>query len=142
MKSQGLTETRLSRRLFAAFAVTAIAFVLSSVYSNWLSVEIERQTESLLGNALPSITHLTVAVDDLRDFEAATDDYADQPPGERAPAREHIAELRRDIDSALATSTPERTSCTRTSPRHSAPSTRQSLISMPTSTRGSTSMRA
>jgi signal transduction histidine kinase len=103
MKSQSLTESRLSRRLFAAFAVTAIAFVLSSVYSNWLSVEIERQTESLLGNALPSITHLTVAVDDLRDFEAATDDYADLPPGERAAAREHIAELRRDIDSALTT---------------------------------------
>ncbi len=103
MKSQVLTETRLSRRLFAAFAVTAIAFVLSSVYSNWLSVEIERQSESLLGNALPSITHQTVAVDDLRDFEAATDDYADLPPGERVPAREHITELRHDIDSELAT---------------------------------------
>jgi signal transduction histidine kinase len=103
MKSQMLTETRLSRRLFAAFAVTAIAFVLSSVYANWLSVEIERQTESLLGNALPSMSHLTVAVDDLRDLEAATDDYPDTPPAERAQARRHIEDLRRDVDEELAT---------------------------------------
>jgi signal transduction histidine kinase len=103
MKSQMLTETRLSRSLFAAFAVTAIAFVLSSVYSNWLSVEIERQTESLLGNALPSISHLTVAVDDLRDFEAAADDYPDLPANERDQARRKIEEIRRDVDEELAT---------------------------------------
>jgi signal transduction histidine kinase len=103
MKAQMLTETRLSRRLFAAFGVTAVAFVLSSVYANWLSVEIERQTESLLGNALPSMAHLTVAVDDLRDFEAATDDYPDLPPGERDQARRHIDDLREDIDGELAT---------------------------------------
>jgi signal transduction histidine kinase len=102
MKSQTLTETRLSRRLFAAFAVTAIAFLLSSVYANWLSVEIEHETESLLGNALPSIAHLTGAVDDLRDFEAATDDYPDLPATERESARRHIDEIRRDIDAELA----------------------------------------
>jgi signal transduction histidine kinase len=103
MKSKTLTETRLSQRLFAAFALTTVAFVLSSVYANWLSVEIERETESLLGNALPSIEHLTAAVDDLRDFEAATDDYAELPAEERGAARQNIEELRRDIEGELAT---------------------------------------
>ena len=97
-----LTETRLSRRLFTAFAVTAVAFVLSGVYANWLSVEIERQTEELLGNALPSMAHLTAAADDLRDFEAATDDYPDLPAAERRAARQHIQQLRGDIDTQLA----------------------------------------
>jgi signal transduction histidine kinase len=101
MKSRMLTETRLSRRLFAAFAVTAVAFVLSSVYTNALSVEIERDTDALLGNALPSMAHLTAAVDDLRDFEAATDDYPDLPLAERPSARLHIQNLRRDVDEEL-----------------------------------------
>ncbi|HEX8789873.1 MAG TPA: ATP-binding protein [Polyangiaceae bacterium] len=103
MKAGMLTETRLARRLFAAFAVTAVAFVLSSVYANWLSVEIERQTEELLGNALPSMRYLTLATDDLRDFEAATDDYPDIPAAERMEARRHIDEIRREIDRSLTT---------------------------------------
>lgn len=102
MKPQMLTEGRLSRRLFGAFAITAMAFVLSSVYANWLSVEIERQTESLLGNALPSMAHLSAATDDLRDFEAATDDYPDVPVAERVPVRQRIDELREEIDGELA----------------------------------------
>lgn len=103
MNARMLTETRLSRRLFAAFAVTAVAFVLSSSYVNWLSLEIEHQTEALLGNALPSMAHLTAAIDDLRDFEAATDDYPDVPVAERDGARQHIRELRGDIDAEIAT---------------------------------------
>lgn len=103
MKTGMLTETRLARRLFAAFAATAVAFVLSSVYSNWLAVEIESETEALLGNALPSMEHLTAAADHLRDFEAATDDYPDVPGAEREAQRQHIEQVRGDIDTELAT---------------------------------------
>ncbi len=68
-----------------------LAFVASSAYANWLSIEIGGESRQLTDNALPSIGHLTAAVDGLRDLEAATDNYPELPPGERAPARRELA---------------------------------------------------
>lgn len=96
-----LTESRFSRRLFAAFLLVALAFVASSVYVNWLSFEIGAEAEELTGNALPSAEHLMSAVDDLRDLEAATDDYPDVPPLQRAEARKEIEELWQRLDVEL-----------------------------------------
>jgi signal transduction histidine kinase len=96
-----LTEGRFSLRLFAAFFTVALAFVGSSVYANWLSIEIGFEARQLLDIALPSSEHLMAAVDDLRDLEAATDDYPDLPAGERADARRSIEDLWRRIDREL-----------------------------------------
>jgi signal transduction histidine kinase len=95
-------EGRFSLRLFAAFSLIALAFVASSVYANWLSVEIEGEANALTQDALPSAAHLTRATDALRDLEAATDDYADLAPEEREPARGRIAQLWRIVDGELA----------------------------------------
>jgi signal transduction histidine kinase len=97
-----LTESRFSQRLFAAFLLVALAFVASSVYVNWLSFEIGRQAQELTSNALPSATHLISAVDDLRDLEAATDDYPDVPPDQRIEARQEIEQLWQRLDVELA----------------------------------------
>lgn len=99
---QPLSETRFSQRLFAAFLLVAVAFVGSSVYVNWLSFEIGNEAAGLTGNALPSEERLTAATDDLRDLEAATDDYPDVPREGRAAARAHIDELWRRVDAELA----------------------------------------
>ena len=97
-----LAEGRFSLRLFAAFALIAMAFVASSVYANWLSVEIEGEAHALAANALPSIEHLTRATDALRDVEASTDDYADLPAHLRPAARLHIEALWKAVDSEVA----------------------------------------
>ena len=79
-----------------------MAFVASSVYANWLSVEIEGEAHVLTANALPSVDHLTVACDALRDLEASTDDYADLGPEQRPPARLHIKAMWNVVDAELA----------------------------------------
>jgi len=96
-----LTEGRFSLRLFAAFLSVALAFVGSSVYANWLSIEIGSEARQLIDNALPSAVHLMAAVDDLRDLEAATDDYPDLSPEERTGARRSIEDLWKRIDREL-----------------------------------------
>ena len=95
-------EGRFSLRLFASFSLIALAFVASSVYANWLSVEIEGETHALTANALPSVEHLTTAIDALRDLEASTDDYADLPADQRPAARTHIAATWKVVDAKLA----------------------------------------
>ena len=127
-----LAEGRFSLRLFAAFSVIALAFVASSVYANWRSLEIESETYALTANALPSIDHLTTAIDALRDLESATDEYADMTPAERVPAGptfpgalEGRRRGARDVP-AHCRSSPESTSYTTRSPRRSASSTRPS----------------
>ncbi len=100
-----LAEGRFSLRLFAAFSVIALAFVASSVYASWRSLEIESETYALTANALPSIDHLTTAIDALRDLESASDEYADMTPAERTPAGPHIRELWRVVDAEIGTYT-------------------------------------
>ena len=97
-----LAEGRFSLRLLGAFSLIAVAFVASSVYANWLSVEIEGEAHVLTANALPSVDHLTVACDALRDLEASTDDYADLGPEQRPPARLHIKAMWNVVDAELA----------------------------------------
>jgi signal transduction histidine kinase len=95
------TESRFSRRLFAAFLVVAVASLASSVYVNWRSFAIGTESEALTTNALPSTVHLTAAVDGLRDLEAATDDYPDLAAAHRAVARERIEALWKAVDVEL-----------------------------------------
>jgi signal transduction histidine kinase len=95
------SEGRFSFRLFVAFLAVGLAFVASSVYANWLSIEIGGESRQLTDNALPSIDRLTAAVDGLRDLEAATDDYPELAPPERASARRGLADLWRHIDGDL-----------------------------------------
>jgi signal transduction histidine kinase len=97
-----LAEGRFSLRLFAAFSVIALAFVASSVYASWRSLEIEGETYALTADALPSIDHLTTAIDALRDLESASDEYADMTPAQRVPAGPHIRELWKAVDTELA----------------------------------------
>ncbi len=96
-----LTEGRFTLRLLLAFIAVAVAFVGSSLYSNWLTLKIEGESQSQMTNALPSIDYLTKAADQLRDLEAATDDYADLPPQERAPARLDLQRRWKLIDAEL-----------------------------------------
>jgi signal transduction histidine kinase len=96
------TEARFTLQLFAAFLAVALAFVGSSLCVNWLSFEIGSEAQEITSNALPSSTHLGAALDELRDLEAATDDYPDRSPGERVPARRHIDDLWANIDAELA----------------------------------------
>ncbi len=98
-----LTERRLSTWLFAAISLIAAAFIAASVYANWLSVAIEGGAHDLASNALPSLVHLTAAVDGLRDIEAATDDYADLGLEARPAARARIEVLWRRVDAELTT---------------------------------------
>jgi signal transduction histidine kinase len=98
-----LAEGRFSLRLFAAFSAIALAFVASSIYANLRSLEIEGETYALTADALPSIDHLTTAIDALRDLESASDEYADMTPELRAPARPRMRDLWRVVDVELAT---------------------------------------
>ena len=92
-------RTKFSLRLFASFSLIALAFVASSAYANWLSVEIEQGEHARpRANALPSVEHLTAAVDALRDLEASTDDYADLPADQLPAARTHIAATWKVVD--------------------------------------------
>lgn len=97
-----LAEGRFSLRLFASFSLIAAAFVASSAYAGWLSLEIERESRALTANALPSVGLLTSAIDALRDLEAASDAYADLPPDARDPARARIHDHWHGVDAALA----------------------------------------
>ena len=82
-----------------------LAFVGSSLYANWLSIEIGDEAQQLTDNALPSAEHLTAAVDDLRDLEAATDDYPELRVEERPAARRAIEDLwKKSIRSSTPTS--------------------------------------
>jgi signal transduction histidine kinase len=96
-------ERRFALLLFCAFATIGLAFVASTAYSNWLSFEIDGEAQALTGNALPSVQHLTAAIDALRDLEAATDDYADVQPEDRLPARLRISSLSRLVEAELGT---------------------------------------
>ena len=96
-----LTERRISRRLFAAFAVIAVAFVASGGYVNWLSVRIDDESETLVTNALPSIAHLGFALDGLSGLDATIDEYARLAAAERETARSGIEDLRRRVDTEL-----------------------------------------
>jgi signal transduction histidine kinase len=87
--------------LFAAFSLIALAFVASGVYANWLSADIENETRALTANALPSVGHLTRAIDALRDLEAAADDYADLVPSERASAWQQMSGQWKVVDTEL-----------------------------------------
>jgi signal transduction histidine kinase len=96
-----LSQDRVSLRLFAAFATVALVFMGVTVLANWRSFEIEEQTQEILTNALPSVEHLTAAVDALRDLEAATDDYPELPSTQHEAAREAIDGLWRVVDAEL-----------------------------------------
>ena len=96
-------ERRFSLLLFLAFATTALGFVGATAYSNWLSLEIETEVQALTANALPSVEHLTAAIDALHDLEAAADDYAEVPAGDRPPARLDIGSLWRLVQAELGT---------------------------------------
>ena len=100
-EAQAPSEGRFSLRLFAAFLAVGLAFVGSSLYANWLSIEIGDEARQLTDNALPSAEHLTAAVDDLRDLEAATDELPRAPRGgaTRGAAR-HRGPLE-DVDAEL-----------------------------------------
>jgi signal transduction histidine kinase len=98
-----LAEGRFSLRLFAAFSAIALAFVGSSVYTSWRSLEIENATYDLTANALPGVEHLTRAVDAVRDLEGASDAYADMTPEQRPGGRKRIREHWRTLDAELDT---------------------------------------
>jgi signal transduction histidine kinase len=96
------TERGLSLSLFSAFTVVALSFVAARIYTSWLSVEIERETQQMAESALPSIERLMAANDALRDLEAATDDYADLGVAARPAARRQIDVLRQTLDTQLS----------------------------------------
>jgi signal transduction histidine kinase len=98
-----LAEGRFSLRLFAAFSAIALAFVSSSIYTSWRSLEIENATFDLTANALPSVEHLTRAVDAVRDIEGASDAYADMAPERRPVGRQRIREHWKTLDAELDT---------------------------------------
>lgn len=96
-----LTERRLSRRFFAAFAAIAVALVASSMYANWLSVQIDSENQTLVTNALPSIAHLDAALDAVSGLETAVDDFVGAPAADRPAARLHVDEVRSRLNTEL-----------------------------------------
>jgi signal transduction histidine kinase/DNA-binding response OmpR family regulator len=97
-----LTERRFLLQIFATFGLIATAFVAASLYANWRSLEIEGETYALTANALPSVQHLSGAIDALRELESASDDCAHLTPDQRSSARPPIDEQWRTVDSELA----------------------------------------
>ncbi len=88
-------------RLFVAFAVVAVGFVASTLYTNARTFAIQEQTSSLMSNALPSIDHLGAAMDALRDLEVASDDYPDLPIDQQKAARDGIERRWHAVDIEL-----------------------------------------
>lgn len=96
------TETGISRRLFVAFAVIAIAFIASGAYANWVSVRIDAESDALVTNAMPSIDHLGAALSAVSRLEVATEEYVALDASERPAGRAHVEELQSRRDAELA----------------------------------------
>jgi len=76
-----------------------LAFALSSGLSQWRAAAIDAEVESIDGNALPSIEHLTVATAALRQIEVVADDYVESATADERPALRHAFEVaRRTLD--------------------------------------------
>ncbi|MFI5302698.1 MAG: MCP four helix bundle domain-containing protein, partial [Polyangiales bacterium] len=91
-------DARLSLRLFVAFAAVILAFASSTALVNLRTLAIERQTELLLENAMPSIEHLHHAEQAIHAMEADVDAYIDLPSDQRVRGRQRIAEHWHAVD--------------------------------------------
>jgi signal transduction histidine kinase len=97
-----LNEKQFSRGILAAFASVALVFVGATIVADWRTLTIDRETQALLGDALPSMERLAAVNDAVRDIEAFADDYPDIPSADRAAARARVEGLWRTIDAELA----------------------------------------
>ncbi len=97
-----MDERQLSRRIFIAFGGVAIAFVAATVLADWRAFAIDRETNALLTDVIPSMEFLATANDAVRDIEAATDDYPEVAVDDRPAARAKVDRLWRVVDGEIA----------------------------------------
>jgi signal transduction histidine kinase len=97
-----MNEKRFSYRLFGAFGAVAIAFVAATILADWRTLAIDRETQALLTDAMPSMEYLSIANDAVRDIETAADDYPEVPVEQRAAAHANVERLWRIVDAQLA----------------------------------------
>jgi signal transduction histidine kinase len=91
-------EDRRALRVIVAFAIVVSAFVTSTVMVNLRTIAIERRTDDLLGNAIPSIRFLHDAESAVRHIEVDVDGYIDLARDERPAVRKAIEDHWRAID--------------------------------------------
>lgn len=90
-----------TNKLRYAFGAVVLTFITATLYVNWRTLEIGAQTRNVSLNALPSISRLMAARDDLRDIEALGMAYAEVSLDRRAAARDAIEAKWRDVDREL-----------------------------------------
>jgi signal transduction histidine kinase len=93
---------RRSWTLAAAFGGVVLSFVASTLLVDWRTLAIDRETEALLGNSLPSFKTLGDVNDAARDVEAALDELFEAPVEGRPTIQARIDADWRRIDASLA----------------------------------------
>jgi signal transduction histidine kinase len=102
-----LKQSRLLYAIVGAFAVVALAFILSSVATFQASREIDTSSEDLLGNALPSVMELMRARTAQRRLDVDVD-VMSRTRNSRGELLDELVNARADLDEKLraAMSTP------------------------------------
>jgi len=93
---------RQSRGLALAFGAVVAAFVAATFVADWRTFAIDRETDSLLGNALPSIEYLGDVNGAVRDIEAFVDESADVGGEKLSTVQAKVDDRWREIDALLA----------------------------------------
>ncbi len=95
------TDTAHVRRLLAAFAAVAVAFIGTTIFAEARALRIDQEAEALATNALPSIDELSAANAAIRNLETLSDDYPDAPAVQQPEMRRRIQQLRAETDARL-----------------------------------------
>jgi signal transduction histidine kinase len=88
--------------VIGAFVVITLGFVLATVFSELRASSIDRETEQIETNALPSVEHIAAARDALWHLEIASNQYVEGSYEERPGAEVAIGAARREVDRELA----------------------------------------
>ncbi len=101
--SSSPNEQRSFAPVLVAIALVVLGFLVAAVYTELRATAIDRETEQLESNAIPSVEYLAAAREALWRLEIAADDYVDEP-GERHPEADIAMQIaRQELDRELAT---------------------------------------
>lgn len=89
--------------LLVAFAAMMLSFMGATAYSQIVAEKIRVLAESLSGNAMPSVEHLSLAAAELRHLQSLVGDYAAADLHTRTTLRDAIRSAKQRIDTEVET---------------------------------------